>query len=72
MVFFEKIFVFLTKYTLFAEKKKFIWKNSSITKNFFTEKNAFTEKNITENVKNIYLTSEIYYYTENVCVSDEI
>ena len=71
MVFFEKIFVFLTKYTLFAEKK-IIWKKSSITKNFFTEKNVFTEKNITENVKNIYLTSEIYYYTENVCVSDEI
>ena len=71
MFFFEKIFVFLTKYTLFPEKK-IIWKTSSITKNFFTEKNVFTEKNITENVKNIYLTSEIYYYTENVCVSDEI
>ena len=36
----------------------------------FTEKKIFfTEKNINENVKlkNIYLISEIYFYTENVC-----
>ena len=41
----------------------------------FTEKKIFfTEKNINENVKlkNIYLISEIYFYTENVCVTNKI
>ena len=32
----------------------------------------FTEKNINENVKNIYLILEIYFYTENVCVTSKI
>ena len=63
--------MFFTKYT-FAEKKNFIWKKSFITKKFFTEKLFFTEKNIDENAKNIYPISEVYYYTENVCVSDKI
>ena len=31
------------------------------------EENFFTEKNINENVKKIYLISEICFYTENVC-----
>ena len=35
------------------------------------EKN-FIEKNINENVKNIYPISEIYFYTENVCVTNKI
>ena len=39
---------------------------------FFTEKKLFTEKNINENVKNIYLISKIYFYTENVCVTNKI
>ena len=59
--FFEKIFVLFTKYTLFAEKNVFIRK-----------KKIFIEKNITENVKKIYLISEIYFYTENVCVTNKI
>ena len=33
----------------------------------FYWKKLFTEKNINENVKNIYLISEICFYTENVC-----
>ena len=44
-------------------------------KMLFTEKKIFfTEKNINENVKlkNIYLISEIYFYTENVCVTNKI
>ena len=49
-----------TKYTLFAEKNAFIWKKK------------FIEKNINENVKNIYPISEIYFYTENVCVANKI
>ena len=50
---------FFTKYTLFAEKNVFIGK-----------KRFFTEKNKNENVKNIYFSLEIYFYTENVCVID--
>ena len=60
VVFFEKMFVF-TKYTLFAEKNVFIWKKKFIEKNI-----------INENVKKIYLISEIYFYTENVCVTNKI
>ena len=48
-------------------KKKFYIENF-----LFTEKNFFTEKNINENVKNIYLTSEIYFYAENVCATNQI
>ena len=40
---------------------------------FFTEKKPFfAEKNINENVKNIYLISEIYFLTENVRVTKKI
>ena len=63
--------MFFTKYILFAEKNVFIWKKSFILQNFFTEKNFFTEENIYENVKNIYLIWEIFFYTENVYVANE-
>ena len=37
------------------------------------EKKFYTEININENVKKkIYLISEIYFYTENVCVTNKI
>ena len=39
---------------------------------FLLKKTFFTEKNINENVKNIYLISKIYFYTENVCVTNKI
>ena len=58
--------MFFAKYTLFAEKNLCEWKKSFILKNIFTEKNFFTEKNINENVKNIYLISKIYFYTEYI------
>ena len=65
--------MFFTKYTLFPEKNVFIWKKSFTMKNFFNEKIFFfTEKNINENVKNIYLISKIYFYTENICVTNKI
>ena len=38
---------------------------------FYEKKNFFTEKNINENVKK-YIFSEIYFYTENVCVTNKI
>ena len=61
-----------TKYTLFAEKNVFFMEKKFYNENFFTEKTFFTEKNINENVKNIYLISKIYFYTENVCVTNKI
>lgn len=47
--FFEKIFVYFTKYTLYAEKV-FLYGKRIILKNVFAEKNFFTEKDIYENV----------------------
>ena len=35
-------------------------------KSFFTEKD-----NVNENVKTIYLISKIYFYTENICVTNK-
>ena len=35
-------------------------------KSFFTKKD-----NINENVKNIYLILKIYFYTENICVTNK-
>ena len=70
--FFLNLFVFFTKYTLFVEKNILIGRKSFILIFFFTEKNFFTAKNICENVKNIYLIWEIYFYTENVCLTNKI
>ena len=63
------------------KKKFFFWKNICVfykiyvicrKKCFYMEK-KFIEKNIiNENVKKIYLISEIYFYTENVCVTNKI
>ena len=39
---------------------------------FYCKKRFFAEKNINENVKTIYLISKIYFYTENVCVTNKI
>ena len=47
--FFEKIFVYFTKYTLYAEKV-FLYGKRIILKNVFAEKIFFTEKDIYENV----------------------
>ena len=49
-----------TKYTLFPEKM------------LLYGKKHFMEKNINESVKKKYLISEIYFYTENVCVANKI
>ena len=69
--FFGKIFVFFTKYTLFAEKNVFIWKKKFYIENFFYWiKNFFAEKNINENVK-IYISFEKYILVF-VCVTNKI
>ena len=39
---------------------------------FLLKKTFFTEKIINENVKNIYLISEICFYTKYVCVTNKI
>ena len=68
-----KKYLFFTKYALLAEKNVFIWKKNFILKIFLTEKNLFfKEKNAYENVKNIFLISEIFFYTENICVTNKI
>ena len=61
LFFFEKIFVFFTKYTLFAEKNSFIWKKIYIDFFFF-----FAEKVFIENEKNVYLIWERFFYPENI------
>ena len=58
--------MFFTKYTLLAEKMLLYGKKSFIMKKLFIEKNFFYRENINEDVKNIYLISEIYFYTKNV------
>ena len=65
MIFFEKIYVFYKIYII-CRKNVFIWK-----KKFYIEF-FFTEKNINENVK-IYISHlKIYFYAENVCVTNKI
>ena len=74
--------MFFTKYTLFAEKmfiygkKKFIFEFFFSEKNFlYREKYKWKYKNIyiNENIKiYIYLIWEIYFYVENVCVTNKI
>ena len=56
---FYKIYIICRKKCFYVEKK-------------FYKKKLFLQKNINENVKNIYLISEIYFYTENVCVTNKI
>ena len=41
-------------------------------KMFLCGKKNFIAKNVNENVKKIHLISEIYFYTENVCVINKI
>ena len=68
--------MFFAKYTLFAEKMVLHEEKSFILKIFLLKKTFFTEKNIYENV-NIYIyiyiiIFEIYFYAENVCVTNKI
>ena len=63
---FYKIYIICRKKCFYMEKKFY---NENV---FYWKKTFFTEKNINENVKNIYLISEIYFYTENVCVTNKI
>ena len=69
--FLKKIYVFFTKYTLFAEKMFLYGKKVLYWKILLLKKTLFTEKNINENVKK-YLIWEIYFYVENVCVTNKI
>ena len=58
----------------YLQKKMFLYgKKRFILKTFLTEKKLFfKEKNAYENVKNIFLISEIFFYTENICVTNKI
>ena len=57
---------FLKKYLCFLQNIRYLQK-----KMFLYGKKKFIEKNINENVKK-YLIPEIYFYTENVCVTNKI
>ena len=59
------IYIICRKRCFYLEKKFYNERNT------FLKKTLFTSKNISENVNNIYLISEIYYYTENVCVTNK-
>ena len=62
-----------TKYTLFAEKMLLHAKKGFIlTLFFYWKKTFFTEKNINENVKIYICHLIIYFYAENVCVTNKI
>ena len=39
---------------------------------FYGKKTFLTDKNINENVKNTYLISKIYFYTENICATNKM
>ena len=56
----------------YLQKRFFIGKKITMKNIFYWKKLFFTEKNINENVKNTYLILEIYFYTENVCVTNKI
>ena len=62
-------------------KKNLFWKNIFVfykiyiicrKKCFYMEKNIFLQKKYKWKCKKIYLISEIYFYTENVCVTNKI
>ena len=57
----------------YLQAKMFLYGKKGLKLIFFLlKKKFFTEKNINENVKNIYLISKIYFYTENICVTNKI
>ena len=57
----------------YLQKKMFLYgKKILYGKIFLLKKTFFTEKNIYENIKNIYLIWEIFFYTENVYVTNKI
>ena len=64
----EKKNFFLKKNICFLQNIHYLQKKMFL----HGKKTFFTEKNINENVKNMYLISEIYFYTENVCVANKI
>ena len=67
----KKYLRFFTKYSLF-EEKDLLGKKFYNEKFFYWKKLFFTEENVNENVKNIYIIPKIYFYTENVCVTNKI
>ena len=60
-IFFEKIIYVFYKIYIICRKKY-----------FYMEKNIFYREKYKWKCKKIYLISEIYFYTENVCVTNKI
>ena len=73
LIFFWKKYLCFLQNIHYSQKKMFLYgKKVLYWKMFLLKKTFFTEKNINESVKNIYLIWEIYFYTENVCVTNKI
>ena len=68
----KNICAFCKIYTICRKKCFYMEKEFYIEKCFYWKKFFFTEKNIHENVKNIYLIWETYFYTENFCVTNKM
>ena len=69
--FFEKIYVFYKIYII-CRKNVFIWKKSFILIFFLLKKTFFCREKYKWKCKNIYLIWEIYFYAENVCVTNKL
>ena len=65
--FFWKIFLFFTKYTIFAEKNVFIRRKSFILKDFFNEKNVFYREKYKWKCKK-YISFPKYIFTQKMFV----
>ena len=70
--FWKNMCAFYKIYIIYRKKSFYMGKKFCNEKFFLLKKTFFTEKNINENVKNIYLIWKIYFYTENVCVTNKI
>ena len=68
----KNIFIFKKRYVPFLQNIHYLQKKSFILKNLFTEKNFFYGEKYKWKFKNICLIWEIYFYVENVCVTNKI
>ena len=67
IIFFEILFLFFTKYTLFAEKKCFYMEKSFIMKTFLLEKTFFYGEKYKWKCRK-YISYQKYSFTQKMCV----
>ena len=64
--------MFFTKCTLFADKMFLYGKKKVLHWKFFLLKKTFYREKYKWKCKNIYFNWEIYFYAENICVTNKI